>query len=232
LLPQLKSHKPLKERVYKLLKDSILNGDLEPGQKLSQGRLAKQMKVSRMPIRQAIERLRTEGLIENAPYKESKVANFSHKDIEETYNLRALLESYSARLAVCNIRAEDLKELKKINKKMEECFFKKNYGKVNINNKKFHLTIYNRSGNNRLYNIIKNLWNNFPKDIFWKFSERVKNSILEHKKIVRAIEKGDEQIVEQLIFQHIENTKNRLLKITDQSQKFNLKDSFKNTIII
>lgn len=216
LLPQLKNHKPLKERVYKLLKESILNGDLEPGQKLSQDWLAKQMKVSRMPIRQAIERLKTEGLIESTPYKESKVANFSREDIKEIYSVRALLESYSARLAVSGIRVTDLNELKTINKKMEEYFLEKNYRKLNITNKKFHLTIYNRSGNNRLYSIIENLWDNFPKGLFWNFSERVRNSIIEHQKIIKAIEKKDEQAVEQMIFQHIENTKDRLLKIIGQ----------------
>jgi len=217
LLSQLKNHKPLKERVYKLLKESILNGDLEPGQKLSQDWLANQMKVSRMPIRQAIERLRTEGLIENVPYKESKVANLSRKDIEETYDVRALLESYSARLAVGKIRVIDLNELREINKKMEESFFEKDNKKLNIYNRKFHLTIYKRSGNNRLYNIIDNLWDNFPKGIFWNFSERVKNSIIEHQKIVNAIEKKDEKTVEQMIFQHIKNTKGRLLKIINQT---------------
>ena len=217
MLSQLKNHQPLKERVYKLLKESILNGDLEPGQKLSQDWLAKQMKVSRMPIRQAVERLRTEGLIENTPYKESKVANLSRKDIEETYDVRALLESYSARLAVGKIRAIDLNELKTINKKMEESFFEKDYRKLNINNRKFHLTIYKRSGNNRLYNIIENLWDNFPKGIFWNISERVENSIIEHRKIINGLEKEDEQTVEKMIFQHIKNTKSRLLTIIDQT---------------
>ena len=216
MISQLKNHKTLKERVYKSLKETILNGDFEPGQKLSQDWLAKQMKVSRMPIRQAIERLRAEGLIENTPYKESKVPNLSRKDIRETYDVRALLESYSARLAVGKIRAIDLNELKTINNKMEKCFFEKNYRELNINNRKFHLTIYKRSGNNRLYNIIENLWDNFPKGIFWNFSERVENSIIEHHKIINAIEKEDEQTVEQMIFQHIENAKNRLLKSIDQ----------------
>ncbi len=216
MFSQLKNHQPLKEKVYKLLKESILNGDLEPGQKVSQDWLAKQMKVSRMPIRQAIERLRTEGLIENTPYKESKVANPSRRDIEETYNVRALLESYSARLAVGKIRAIDLNELREINKKMKESFYEKDYRKLNINNRKFHLTIYKRSGNSRLYNIIENLWDNFPKGVFWNFSERVENSIIEHQKIINALEKEDEKTVEQMMSQHIENTKNRLLKIIDQ----------------
>ena len=219
MLSQLKNHQPLKERVYKSLKESILNGDLEPGQKLSQDWLSKQMNVSRMPIRQAMERLRTEGLIENTPYKESKVMHLSRKDIEETYDVRALLESYSARLAVGKIRATDLNELRAINKKMEESFFEKDYRKLNINNRKFHLTIYKRSGNNRLYNIIENLWNNFPKGIFWNFSKRVENSIIEHQKIINGLEKEDEQTVEKMVFQHIKNTKSRLLEIIDQTLK-------------
>ena len=70
---EFKNRETLSERVYKSLKKSILNGDLKPGQKLSQDWLAKQMKVSRMPIREAIERLKIEGLIENIPYKESRI---------------------------------------------------------------------------------------------------------------------------------------------------------------
>ena len=66
------------------------------------------------------------------------------------------------------------------------------------------------------HNIIENLWDNFPKGIFWIFSERVENSIIEHYKIINAIEKEDEQTVEQMIFQHIVNAKNRLIKSIDQ----------------
>jgi len=83
LFPKLEKHELLKEKAYKLLKKLILNGDLMPGQKLSQNWIANQMKVSRMPVRQAIERLKTERLIESTHYKESKVANLSHRDIEE-----------------------------------------------------------------------------------------------------------------------------------------------------
>jgi len=202
--------------VYKSLKKSILNGDLKPGQKLSQDWLAKQMKVSRMPIREAIERLKIEGLIESIPYKESRVINFTYRDIEEMYSVRGLLEAYSARLAISKIREKDLKALKITTKEMKEHLDKQKYKQLPILNRKFHLIIYNRSGNRRLYKTIKNLWDSFPKDFFWNFPERSKNSIIDHEKIIRAIEGKDEELVEKMMVQHIENTKGRIIKIIAQ----------------
>jgi len=228
LLTEFKNRKTLSERVYESLKKSILSGDLKPGQKLSQDWLAKKMKVSRMPIREAIERLKTEGLVENIPYKESRVVNFSHKDIEEMYSVRGLLEAYSARLSASKIREKDLKELKKINKEMKELLDKKHYKQLPIRNKKFHLIIYNRSGNRRLYKTIKDLWDSFPKDFFWDFSERSKNSIIDHEKIISAIESKNGRLVEKMIAQHIENTKRRIIKIITQVKYSSLsKDSLK-----
>jgi len=213
---EFKNRETLSERVYKSLKKSMLNGDLKPGQKLSQDWLAKQMKVSRMPIREAIERLKMEGLVESIPYKESRVVKFSHKDIEEMYSVRAILEAYSARLATSKIKEKDLKVLKMISKEMQEVLDKKKYKQLPILNKKFHLTIYNRSGNRRLYKTIKDLWDGFPKDYFWNFPERAKYSIIEHEKIIRAIDSRDEKLMEQTMVQHIENTKGRLIKIISQ----------------
>lgn len=216
MLTEFKNRKTLSERVYRSLKKSILNGDLKPGQKISQDWLAKQMKVSRMPIREAIERLRTEGLVESIPYKESRVMNFTHRDIEEMYSVRGLLEAYSARLAIRKIRKKDLKELKKINKEMKEFLNKNNYKELLVCNRKFHLIIYNRSGNRRLYKTIKNLWDSFPKDFFWNFPERSKNSIIDHEKIINAVENKNEELMEKMIVQHIENTKRRIIKIIAQ----------------
>lgn len=222
MLAEFKNRETLSERVYKSLKKSILNGDLKPGEKLSQDWLAKKMKVSRMPIREAIERLKIEGLIESIPYKESRVINFTYRDIEETYSVRALLEAYSARLAIDKIREKDLKVLKITIKEMKEHLDKQKYKQLPILNKKFHLTIYNRSGNRRLYKTIKNLWEGFPKDFFWNFPERAKNSIIEHERIIRAIEGKDEELMEKTMVQHIENTKGRLIKIIAQVKHLSL----------
>jgi len=228
LLIEFKNHETLSKRVYKSLKKSILNGDLKPGQKLSQDWLAKQMKVSRMPVREAIERLRTEGLVESIPYKESRIVNFSYKDIEEIYSVRSLLEAYSARLSTRKIREKDFKELKKINKEMKECLDENNYKQLSICNKKFHLIIYNRSGNSRLSKTIKNLWDSCPKDFFWNFSERSKNSIIDHERIIKAIESKNGRLVEKIIAHHIENTKRRIIKIITQVKHSSLsKNSLK-----
>jgi len=218
LVIEFKNHETLSKRVYKSLKKSILNGELKPGQKLSQDWLAKQMKVSRMPVREAIERLRTEGLVESIPYKESRVVNFSYKDIEEIYSVRSLLEAYSARLSSSKIREKDLKELKKINKEMKNFLDKNNFKQLSIRNKKFHLIIYNRSGNSRLSKTIKNLWDSCPRDYFWNFSERSENSIIDHEKIINAIESKNKELMEKMMLQHIENTKRRIIKIIAQTK--------------
>ena len=215
---EFKNHETLSERVYKSLKKLILSGELKPGQKLSQDWLAKQMKVSRMPVREAIERLRTEGLVESIPYKESRVVNFSYKDIEEIYSVRSLLEAYSARLSSSKIREKDLKELKKINKEMKNFLDKNNFKQLSIRNKKFHLIIYNRSGNSRLSKTIKNLWDSCPRDYFWNFSERSENSIMDHEKIINAIETKNKELMEKMMLRHIENTKRRIIKIIAQTK--------------
>jgi len=213
LLSDFKNHETLTEKVYKSLKKSILNGDLEPGQKLSQDWLAKQMKVSRMPVREAIERLKAEGLIKNIPYKESRIINITSNDIREIYSLRVLLEGYSARLATRKIGEDDLKKLKILNKEMKEYLDKKKYKQLHILNKSFHLIIHNKSGNKRLYKMIINLWDSLPKKYFWKFPERAESSISEHEKIINIIEKRDERMTERIIIQHIQNTESRIIKI-------------------
>ena len=222
-----KNHDTLSKRVYKSLKKLILNGDLKPGQKLSQDWLAKQMKVSRMPVREAIERLRTEGLVERIPYKESRVVDFSLKDIEEIYSVRGLLEAYSTRLSIRKIREKDLEELKKINQEMKEFLDKNNYQQLSICNKKFHLIIYNRSGNKRLSKTIKNLWDSCPKDYFWNFFERSGNSLIDHEKIINAIESKNGKLMEKVMLQHIENTKRKIIKIIAQTKHLPLSEDLK-----
>jgi DNA-binding GntR family transcriptional regulator len=157
-------YETLRERVYKALREAILNGDLKPGQKLSQEWLSRKMKVSRMPIREAIKKLEIKGLIESIPYKESRVADFSSKDIGEVYSIRALLEGYAVRLATNKVREKDLEELKKINEEMIGLIDQKKYRRLPALNERFHQNIYNRCGNERLCKMIKDLWSSIPKN--------------------------------------------------------------------
>ena len=217
---EIQHHETLRERVYKVLRDAILNGDLKPGQKLPQEWLSQEMKVSRMPIREAIKRLETEGLIESIPYKESRVADFSSKDIEEIYSIRALLEGYAARLATNKVWEKELEELKKINEEMIGLLDQKKYHRIPALNERFHQNIYNGCENERLCKIIKDLWRSIPKDSFWVIPDRIGRSLTDHLKIIKALKDKDGKLVEKLIREHIKNSAKGIKEfITSNKQK-------------
>jgi len=217
---EIKQHETLRERVYKALKEAILNGDLKPGQKLSQEWLSHRMKVSRMPIREAVKSLEIEGLVESIPYKETRVVNFSSKDIEEIYSIRGLLEGYSARLATNKIKEKDLEELKILDKKMRKLFEQKKYDQLHPLNEKFHQIIYNRCGNKRLCKIVKDLWTNIPKDSFWVIPDRAEKSLKDHLKILKVLKDKDDKLIEELIREHIKNSGKDIERfISDKKQR-------------
>ena len=217
---EIKSHETLREQVYKALKEAVLNGDLKPGQKLSQEWLSRKMKVSRMPIREAIKMLEVDGLIESIPYKESRVVNFSSKDIGEIYTIRANLEGLAARMATNKIGEKDLQGLKKINEKMIDFLDQKKYKQLSLFNEKFHQNIYNRCGNERLCKIIKDLWNSIPKDTFWVINDRAEKSLKDHLKILRVLKDKDDKLVEELIREHIKNSEKDIKRfISDKDPK-------------
>lgn len=92
-------NKPLRERVVEILKDAILSGELKPGQPLVETELATQLGISRAPLREALQQLNAEGLIEVVAYHGASVKRLTGSDIEELYSLRLILETF----ATCRI---------------------------------------------------------------------------------------------------------------------------------
>ena len=85
-------NRPLRDHVLDMLHSAIVNGELKPGQLLIEADLAAQLGVSRAPLREAINILSTEGLVEIIPYHATSVKKLSRKDIEELYSVRSLME--------------------------------------------------------------------------------------------------------------------------------------------
>lgn len=92
---KLENYKPLREVVFEHLRNSILNGELDPGERLMELQLAEQLGVSRTPIREAIRKLELEGLVEMIPRKGAYVADLSIKDILDVLEVRMYLEGPS-----------------------------------------------------------------------------------------------------------------------------------------
>jgi DNA-binding GntR family transcriptional regulator len=94
---------------------------LAPGTRLGEVELAAQLGVSRTPVREALRILSSQGLVEILPYKGSRVVQWSLSDVEEIYELRAMLESYAARRAATRISAEAIARLVQLCDQMDAC---------------------------------------------------------------------------------------------------------------
>ncbi len=133
------------------LRNLILNGQLEPGQRLLQEELAEQLGISRTPIREALQQLANEGLVNISSYKGASVARFSAPEMIETYSVRIALESYAASLAAERVTEEDLRRLETMMQEMGMAFQDKNFEHLLEAHHELHAGIYAIAGKQRLY---------------------------------------------------------------------------------
>ena len=88
---------PLRIQIAEMLRRAIVSGNLRPGSVLVEATLAEQMNVSRAPIREAIQILENDGLVETVAYKGKRVKPLTAREVEETYNLREVFEVMAVR---------------------------------------------------------------------------------------------------------------------------------------
>ena len=102
----------LKESVYASLRAMILTGELQPGARMTEGELADRLKVSRTPLREALNRLERDGLVANKPRQGYAVSAFDLKDFEDAFNVRVVLDGYAAEQATRSITDADKERLR------------------------------------------------------------------------------------------------------------------------
>src|SRR3954447_24171011 len=114
-MPALKSARAVNsgELAVELIREAILDGDLDAGERLKEDELARRLDVSRTPVRQALHRLAAEGLVVVEPQRGASVRAFEPRELDDMYRLRAVLEGYAARRAAERISDEALAALRK-----------------------------------------------------------------------------------------------------------------------
>jgi DNA-binding GntR family transcriptional regulator len=195
------------------LKTEIIKGSLKPGTKLSEGKIAEQMGVSRTPVREAIRELAAEGFVKISPNQGVVISNISIEDIQEVLQIRSVLEGLAARLAATKITREKIKELESFNKNMEKFISKDDILNFIKESEKFHVLILDICGNNRLVQIRKNLDDQIHRyrSISLNVPRRPKYALEEHKKITEALKQGDLTKADELSKMHIENVLKNIL---------------------
>ncbi|MCU0512242.1 MAG: GntR family transcriptional regulator [Anaerolineae bacterium] len=131
-------NKPLRERVLDILRDAIVSGDMRPGQPLVEMELAQQMGISRAPLREALQILSQEGLVETIPYKGTQVRSMNRMDIEELYSLRSVLETFAVQRIIARRSADDTARLRAIFEAMLAAAQQGDLSQVNEIDRQFH----------------------------------------------------------------------------------------------
>ena len=102
---------PLRDVVFHTLRQAILKGEMEPGERLMEIQLAKKLGVSRTPIREAIRKLELEGLVTMIPRRGAEVAGITEKSLRDVLEVRRALEDLAVELAVERMDADDIERL-------------------------------------------------------------------------------------------------------------------------
>lgn len=151
---------PVADHVYAALREGILDGAYESGVRLGEASLAAALGVSRTPVREALRRLGSEGLVELLPHRGARVARWTERDLGEIYALRALLEGHAAGLAAGHVSDADLARMEDLCLAMErvgERGPQQDFERLVGLNQEFHSLILRGADNERLATLLRTL---------------------------------------------------------------------------
>jgi len=207
-------HKSLAEKVYEKIKDEILSGSLKLGERLVYGNLGKELGVSLTPWREAIIKLKQEGLVEEVSREGFYIKLFSIKEIEEMYDIREWLEGLAINLAIPQINKKEMKTLFHTCNKFEDSIKNKDMNSCIMNDFQFHSYLVKFSKNKKLLAIMEtfNIQLVSILRIGPSYLEIVNSYLKEHFSIIEAIKNKNTVLAEKLIRSHIKNGKILILK--------------------
>lgn len=192
--------------VYNQLKELIISGKLKPGERLMEYEIAKNLNISKTPIREAIRELSKEGLIVHESRRKLTVVDFTEKDIREILSLRAELEAIAISLAIPRFTSEDYKELEKRIEELHQREDQKDFFDVRrIDIERIHSFLVELSGNTRLVQMWKVLASQMMV-LFQVVELKSKNhgySTENHRMLTKMMKDGDVKQASDFLKNHI-----------------------------
>jgi DNA-binding GntR family transcriptional regulator len=198
-------NKPLRERILDVLREAIITGELKPGQPLIEVDLASQLGVSRAPLREALQTLAREGLVETMPYRGSVVRVLTRTDIEELYSLRSVLESFAVRRLIAQHQPTTVSRLREIYERMLSTAQTGDLAGVNHIDREFHDALIELSQHSLLLMTWSSV-SNRVRQVMALRNERnddITTIAHNHLPIIEAIEQGDVALATSLIQKHV-----------------------------
>jgi DNA-binding GntR family transcriptional regulator len=184
----------VQERVYGVLRDRLMRGGFEPGQKLKIAELASALGTSAMPVREALNRLAAERAIESLPNRSVRVPSLSKDALHDLMETRFAVEGLAVARAAANMTPETLALLRELIAAQSETDSEHISEASAQQNRAFHFAIYKQSGSTVLLPIIESLWLQFGPYLrvaSERFDGREGRGTNFHVEIVTALEHGD-----------------------------------------
>lgn len=199
----------LSEHVYITLKRQIMKGELLPGHRMIVLDIAKQFSVSQAPVREALERLKQEGLIVGRMNKGSAVSEITAQEIRDIYELRQLVEGNALRATMKVLEAKDIAYLEGVIDGMREAIDKEDPYRLVELDMLFHGYFYLRSGNALLYDIWNSIKTKIMRFISITNQDHPGYSIPDsHSEILELIKSGDVDRTEENLIRGLDFYKN------------------------
>ncbi|MDN3258552.1 GntR family transcriptional regulator [Streptomyces sp. CSDS2] len=206
-VPRLERPGPLRERVYEALLELITTRALRPGQHLVESELAGHLGVSRQPVREALQRLNTEGWVDLRPAQGAFVHEPTEEEADQLLTVRTLLEAEAARLAAAHADSAGVAALEELCAEGEQAVAAEDVDRAVALNAAFHGKVMELAGNT----VLAGLAAQVDRRVRWYYTpvarQRGGQSWVEHRELIAAIDARDEQRATRLMREHTEHTR-------------------------
>lgn len=208
---------PLRERIAGKLRELIVEAQIKPGDAIIEMELASQLGVSRAPLREALQILNTEGLIEIIPYHKTTVRKLTRRDITELYGLRSALESFALRLIIKQNDPAAIASLEDVYDRMVAAADSGEAAKVSLLDHQFHTTIIHLGNHNLLIKMWSQVTQRVQQVLALRDMRRtdIRKIARSHRVIIDAIITGDAHNSDDVIDAHIMDASALIVKIWD-----------------
>jgi DNA-binding GntR family transcriptional regulator len=205
------------DMVYAVIRDSILNGVLGPGEWLRQDQLAEQIGVSRIPVRSALMQLETEGLITFHPYRGAIVNRLTVAEMRENYELRTLLESHALRKAIGSMTPDRLERLEQLAAELNDVESGEDFLALRT---AFYRELYDGARRPQLVRMIEKLRNDAGR--YW-LQRRIgyvsQPGQRDHMDLLQFVRSGDVDGAVTWLEHHLERVCEQLVQLMDESEE-------------
>jgi DNA-binding GntR family transcriptional regulator len=197
--------------VVEELRNAILTGAFQPGQRLLETDLAEQYQVSPTPVREAMRELETEGLVSSEPHRGVRVAEANVDEMREFYLIRMAMEELAMSLAMDHVDEIPVDRLHLMVERMGELLEQEGWVELRALHWQFHVALYEAAHTPNVQDILNRIWVRLPWDRIQSIPGRAPRVLLEHREIVAAVAAKDKPRATRAVRTHIENAMNAFL---------------------